>query len=63
MYELAKRKKESEEAVKRNDDYRMPDSYDEGPSAQAKRYDVLTQRFRCAADMMQNAVDNHACQL
>ena len=48
VYQLAKQKKETEDALKRNDDYRMPDSYDPDSGAHAKRYDVLTQRFRCA---------------
>ena len=49
VYELAKQKKQTEDALKRNDDYRMPDSYDPEGGAANKRYDVLTQRFKCAA--------------
>ena len=46
VYQLAKQRKDTEAALQRNDDYRMPQSYDPEGGAGNKRFEVLTQRFR-----------------
>ena len=46
VYELAKKRKEQEEALNKRDDYRMPDSYDaDGQVKQDERMKLLTKRF------------------
>lgn len=48
VYELAKQRKATEDALQQRDEYHLPDSYDaEGQRSQ--RYEVLTARYRCAA--------------
>ena len=48
VYQLAKQRKATEDALQQRDEYHLPDSYDAaGPRSQ--RYEVLTARYRCAA--------------
>lgn len=46
VYELAKKRKEQEDALKNRDEYRMPDSYDDA-GRQDERMQLLTKRFEC----------------
>ncbi|KAK9798519.1 hypothetical protein WJX73_006705 [Symbiochloris irregularis] len=50
VYELAKKRKETEDALQRDDAYHMPMAYDrQDGSRQNERYEVLTRRFKDAA--------------
>lgn len=46
VYELAKKRKDQEDALQNRDEYRMPDSYDDAAQVkQDERMKLLTKRF------------------
>lgn len=47
VYELAKQRKATEDALQQRDEYHLPDSY-EAEDQRSQRYEVLTARYRCA---------------
>ncbi len=45
VYELAKQRKATEDALQQRDEYHLPDSY-EAEGQRSQRYEVLTARYR-----------------
>jgi hypothetical protein len=51
VYELAKLRKAQQEELDARDEYHMPAAYDAEGGQRGSRYDVLTARYRCAAQL------------
>lgn len=49
VLDLAKKRKQAQEDLNRDDGYHMPTAYDKDGAAPSERYKVLTERYRCSA--------------
>ena len=49
VLDLAKKRKQAQEDLNRDDGYHMPTAYDKEGAAPSERYKVLTERYRCSA--------------
>lgn len=49
VLELAKKRKQAQEDLNRDDGYHMPTAYDRDGAAPSERYKVLTERYRWVA--------------
>lgn len=49
VLELAKKRKQAQEDLNRDDGYHMPTAYDRDGAAPSERYKVLTERYRSVA--------------
>ena len=47
VLDLAKKRKQAQEDLNRDDGYHMPTAYDKEGAAPSERYKVLTERYRC----------------
>ena len=47
VLDLAKKRKQAQEDLNRDDGYHMPTAYDKDGAAPSERYKVLTERYRC----------------
>lgn len=47
VLDLAKKRKQAQEDLNRDDGYHMPAAYDRDGAAPSERYKVLTERYRC----------------
>ena len=51
VLELAKKRKQAQEDLDRDDGYHMPTAYDKEGAAPSDRYKVLTERYRSVTNM------------
>lgn len=64
VLDLAKKRKQAQEDLNRDDGYHMPTAYDKEGAAPSERYKVLTERYRCCevfAHLLCICSAHHAC--